>query len=90
MSKVAQKCSSRQRRVVGEEMEAAMAPENMHESILEFLKATQSLKKRIVCPCGTVMEHEVTKFFYNGESWEVLLPICRKCYPANLIITHDA
>jgi hypothetical protein len=67
-----------------------MAPDTLHESILGLLKSAQSLKKPTVCPCGTVTGYEVTKFFYDGQSWEVLLPICRKCHPASPIITHDA
>jgi hypothetical protein len=67
-----------------------MAPETPRKSILEFLNSARSPKKRIVCPCGAVMEYQDTKFFYDGQSWEVVLPICRKCHPATPCFSHDA
>jgi len=69
-----------------------MAPENLHESVLEFLDSERSLKKRIPrCHCGGTMEYQNTTFFYDGASWEVELPVCRKCHPmASHVSAHEA
>jgi hypothetical protein len=68
-----------------------MEPASLHQSIVEFLNSASSAKSTVHrCDCGTVMTHRATTFFYEGQSWEVELPVCLKCNPAAGLVTHDA
>jgi hypothetical protein len=68
-----------------------MASETLHGSILEFLNSTRSKKRIARCHCGAAMEYQDTTFFYDGQSWEVKLPVCRKCHPAAMRVSaHEA
>jgi hypothetical protein len=61
-----------------------MAPDSVHESILEFLNSAK-LSRRARdsrCACGSRMTRQKTTFFYDGQSWKVILPVCLKCRPA--------
>jgi hypothetical protein len=63
-----------------------MAPDSPHESILEFLNSAKSSRRAgdyryTRCACGATMTTQNTTFFYDGQSWKVILPICLKCYP---------
>jgi hypothetical protein len=69
-----------------------MAPDSVNESILKFLNSDDPSRRRNTrCPCGSIMTRQNTTFFYNGQSWEVILRVCLKCHPApHVRISHDA
>jgi hypothetical protein len=69
-----------------------MAPDSAHESILEFLNSAKSSPTRNTrCPCGSTMTRQNTTFFYNGQSWGVILRVYLKCHPApHVPISYDA
>ncbi len=68
-----------------------MEPATLHQSIVEFLNSASSAKKVVAhCSCGAIMEHRKTNFFYEGQSWEVELPVCTQCKPVTRMPKHDA
>jgi hypothetical protein len=69
-----------------------MAPDSARESILEFLSSAKSSPTRNNrCACGSTMARQNTTFFYNGQSWEVILSVCLKCHPApDVPVSYDA
>jgi hypothetical protein len=70
-----------------------MAPDSVHESILEFLNSAEPSRRarNTRCACGSTMTPRNTTFFYNGQSWGVILRVCLKCHPApHVPISHDA
>jgi hypothetical protein len=70
--------------------------EELRETIVDFLNsaATESATtstKTVVCDeCGAAKENRMSTFFYDGQPWELLVPICVKCHPTLHVITHDA
>jgi hypothetical protein len=73
--------------VVGITKPAAMAAENLNQSILEFLNATRSAKCR---GCGMVMKDQNVAFFCDGQSWEFTFPVCLNCHPVEPGPSYDA
>jgi hypothetical protein len=68
-----------------------MGPETVHQSIIEFLNSARTNKATTTrCCCGAIMKEQTTTFFYDGQSWEVQLPICPDCRPAPRAPRHDA
>jgi hypothetical protein len=71
-----------------------MAPDSVNESILEFLNSAKPSRRAgdtRRCACGSTMTRQNTTFFYNGQSWGVILRVCPKCHPAaHVPISHDA
>ena len=68
-----------------------MTPDAVHESILNFL--TSGLLKKQVCHCvhcGSIKAYTNVTFFYEGQSWEVNLPVCLECDLIPDHPTHDA
>jgi hypothetical protein len=61
-----------------------MAPDSARESILEFLNCVKPSRRArdTRCPCGSTMTRQNTTFFYDGQSWGVILRVCLKCHPA--------
>jgi hypothetical protein len=61
-----------------------MTPDSTHESILKFLNSAKPFRgaKDTRCSCGSTMTRQNTTFFYNGQSWGVILRVCLKCHPA--------
>jgi len=68
-----------------------MAPETLHQSILDLLNSAASASKPVArCPCGAAMEYRDTQFFYEGQSWNLKLPVCPRCQSAPRVLMHDA
>ncbi len=70
-----------------------MSPETLHESILEFLKSSKVSRRSggTHCACGSTITRQNTTFFYDGQSWKVILPVCLKCHPTpRAPISYDA
>jgi hypothetical protein len=40
--------------------------------------------------CDSVVEYRPFTFFYQGQSWEVCLPVCEKCQPSAPLLTYEA
>jgi hypothetical protein len=59
-----------------------MPPETLHDSIVNFLNSSKSKERVARCLCGAVLEPRYTTFFYDGQSWEIVLQVCVKCNPA--------
>src|SRR5580698_6978702 len=73
-----------------------MAPYSLNESILEFLNSAKSSQRTggTRCACGWTLTSQNTTFFYNGQSWKVVLPLYLKCHAAPHVpislTTHSA
>jgi len=62
---------------------------NLRETIVAFLDSASVAVEPVFCKiCGSPMEHRNSVFFFGGRTWEVRLPICPKCNPAD--ISQDA
>jgi hypothetical protein len=67
-----------------------MVPEAEHQSILDFLNASSSEPLAARCSCGAAMRYKDAVFFYEGQSWQLKIPVCPECDSATHITTHDA
>jgi len=75
-----------------------MVPNSARESILEFLDSAKPSRRAgdTRCACGSRTTRQNTTFFYDGQSWEVILRVCLKCHPAtnlpfsDVFISYDA
>lgn len=68
-----------------------MGTESVRRSIRDFLDSMSSAKKSVVlCDCGCPMEYRDITFFYEGQNWEVSLPVCLKCHPIPAVSAHAA
>jgi hypothetical protein len=67
-----------------------MAPNTLNQSLIEFLQTVSSTKELYRCTCGAIMQYRNTTFFYDGQNWEVQLPVCPACYPAEPVQSYDA
>jgi len=55
------------------------------QAFIEFVNSASTPWAAISCPaCGTALKCRDCSFFYEGQTWEIPLPICVKCHP----ITH--
>jgi hypothetical protein len=68
-----------------------MAPDSLHESILEFLNSAKPSRRvgDTRCACGWTLTSQNATFFYDGQSWKVVLPICLKCHTAPHVPISD-
>ena len=56
----------------------------LHRAIVDFLhSASTSSVPVFCCVCGSAVEFRNSTFFYGAQSWEISLPICRKCNPTS-------
>ena len=58
-----------------------MSHEDLRDSIVEFLTSLSHQKEIARCRCGAEMEPQNVTFFYDGQSWNVVIYACRKCHP---------
>jgi hypothetical protein len=60
-------------------------------AIIDFLHAASTRSSMICCPeCGSLLEYGNCTFFYEGQTWEIPLPICVKCLSSAEVPTDDA
>jgi hypothetical protein len=60
-------------------------------TIIESLhSASRSSATDHCSDCGSDLEYRDCTFFYEGQTWEIPLPICVKCYPTAEVPTDDA
>jgi hypothetical protein len=70
--------------------------ENLRETVVHFLNSTATESamvhtNKVFCRgCGSAVEYRMSTFIYVEQTWEILLPICLKCYPVVQVLTHDA
>jgi hypothetical protein len=61
------------------------------QAIIEFLNYASTHATASSCPdCGSDLEYRDCTFFYEGQTWEVSLPICIICHPLRQLPTDDA
>lgn len=58
-----------------------MGPQTLHDSIVSFLNSNSVKKPISRCHCGATMKPYKTTFFYDGQSWNIVLEVCLKCRP---------
>lgn len=68
-----------------------MAPDSLHESILEFLNSANPSRRSedTRCACGSATTLQKTTFFFDGQSWKLIFRVCLKCHPAKHVPTSD-
>jgi hypothetical protein len=60
-------------------------------AIIDFLHSASTRSCMICCPeCGSLLEYGGCTFFYEGQTWEIPLPICVKCLLSAEVPTDDA
>jgi hypothetical protein len=60
-------------------------------AIIDFLHSASTRSSMTCCPeCGSQLEYGDCTFFYEGQTWEIPLPICVKCLPSAEVPTDDA
>ena len=62
------------------------------QAFMEFLKTARAHWATKSCPdCGKELKYRNCTFFYEGQTWEILLPTCIECHPtAQVAPAHDA
>jgi hypothetical protein len=60
-------------------------------AIIDFLDSASTRPSMTCCPeCGSQLEYGDCTFFYEGQTWEIPLPICVKCLPGAEVATDEA
>jgi hypothetical protein len=63
----------------------------LSQAIVAFLNSANTRPLTNLCPdCGSQLEHGEYSFFYRGQTWEILLPICLNCHPISDFPPHAA
>ncbi len=58
-------------------------------SITEFLNNSSVPRVRRCPGCGAIMEYLPVTFHFDGEAWDIGLPVCTRCEPTALeLIEH--
>ena len=66
-------------------------PHPLAVAIIDFLNSASTRSSLICCPeCGSVLEYGDCTFFYEGQTWEIPLPICVKCLPSAEVPADEA
>jgi len=57
-----------------------MEPTSLQQVVIEFLNsASHANTPAPRCDCGAMMEKRKASFHYQGQSWEIELPVCPSC-----------
>jgi hypothetical protein len=60
-------------------------------AIIDFLRSASIRSSMTCCPeCGSLLEYGDCTFFYEGQTWEIPLPICVKCLSRAEVLTDEA
>jgi hypothetical protein len=72
--------------------ESEMSDSPPSKAFIEFVNSASTHWATNSCPaCGTELKYRDCAFFYEGQTWEIPLPICGKCHPiAHVNPPHDA
>jgi uncharacterized protein with PIN domain len=64
---------------------------SLPHAIIEFLNDASTHLATSQCPaCGSELEYQDCTFIYEGQTWEVPLPICIICHPRQQLPADDA
>jgi hypothetical protein len=57
------------------------------QAFIEFVNCGSTHWAATSCPaCGTGLKYRDCTFFYEGQTWEIPLPICVKCHPTTHVV----
>jgi hypothetical protein len=57
------------------------------KAFIEFLNTASTLWAANSCPdCGSRLEYRNCTFFFEGQTWEIPLPLCVKCHPISPVV----
>jgi hypothetical protein len=57
------------------------------QAFIEFVNSASTHWAANACPaCGTELRYRDCTFFYEGQTWEIPLPICVKCHPITQVV----
>jgi hypothetical protein len=77
--------------LVSSEEDTSAVESSLPQAIIEFLNDASTHAAASSCPdCGSKLEYRDCTFFYEGQTWEVPLPICIICHPLQRLPTEDA
>jgi hypothetical protein len=62
-----------------------MASDTLRDSIINLLNSNSRERPVARCHCGELMKPHNATFFYDGQSWEIVLQLCFNCHPPLLI-----
>jgi hypothetical protein len=62
------------------------------QAFIEFVSSVSAQWAASSCPaCGTELRYRDCTFFYEGQTWEIPLPICVECHPIRHVVQpHQA
>jgi hypothetical protein len=62
------------------------------QAFIEFVNSASTHWATDSCPaCGTELNYRDCTFFYEGQTWEISLPICVECHPITYVVPpHQA
>jgi hypothetical protein len=77
--------------LVNSEEDVTAVESILPHAIIEFLNDASTHTATNQCPdCGSDLEYRDCTFFYEGQTWEVPLPICISCHPPQQLPTDHA
>ena len=57
------------------------------QAFIEFVNSATTPWAAISRPaCGTALKYRDCTFFYEGQTWEIPLPICVRCHPITRVV----
>jgi hypothetical protein len=57
------------------------------KAFIEFLDTASTPWAANSCPdCGSRLEYRNCTFFFEGQTWEIPLPLCAKCHPISPVV----
>jgi hypothetical protein len=57
------------------------------QAFIEFLNTAGTHWATKFCPdCGAELKHHDCTFFFEGQTWNISLPICIKCHPIRQVV----
>jgi hypothetical protein len=59
-----------------------MTENPISKAFIQFLNTASNHWAANACPgCGLSLEYRNCTFFFEGQTWEIPLPLCVKCHP---------
>lgn len=64
-----------------------MSENPVTKAFIEFLNTGSTHWAANACPdCGSKLEYRNCTFFFEGQTWEIPLPLCVKCHPISHVV----
>ena len=77
--------------LVSSDEDASAVESALPHAIIDLLINASAYAAASSCPdCGSDLEYRDCTFLYEGQTWEVPLPICIICHPLQRLPTEDA